>query len=247
MKEREPQSHSQMQDGMTEQKLRDFFHAYRPQIDDNEEFMDKLTAQMERLRIGDETSGMAADTSHQQQTRIIPLFSRLLPWAASIAACVAILIGSIALLRNHPTGQADGIVNAELAKTNQQGILPKAEEHLQTLDETPAMAQVVNAEPKKEAKRHNRHATVSKEQNVASPNEMPTPEEIEDAIHGDQSQMMVERLREGLQIDAAAGMGDGNTSGIVVDPYQVFEDHTRGIRLRGEHLQQEIAMLMKNQ
>ena len=32
---------------MKEQKLRDIFHAYRPKIDDNDEFMDKLMAQMD--------------------------------------------------------------------------------------------------------------------------------------------------------------------------------------------------------
>ena len=32
---------------MKDQELRDKFHAYRPPIDDNEAFMDKLMAQMD--------------------------------------------------------------------------------------------------------------------------------------------------------------------------------------------------------
>ena len=34
---------------MKDQELRDKFHAYRPQIDDNEAFMDKLMAQMDAV------------------------------------------------------------------------------------------------------------------------------------------------------------------------------------------------------
>ena len=46
---------------MKDQELRDKFHAYRPQIDDNEAFMDKLMAQMDAV------------DEQQQSEHIIPL------------------------------------------------------------------------------------------------------------------------------------------------------------------------------
>ena len=48
---------------MKEQELRDVFHDYRPTIADNDEFMDRLTAQMD-----------AADAREQQQPHHIPLY-----------------------------------------------------------------------------------------------------------------------------------------------------------------------------
>ena len=87
---------------MKEQELRDIFHDYRPEIDDNDEFMARLTAQMD-----------AEDAREQQQPRIIPLYRRVLPWAVGIVACVAILIGSVSLLQNHPTIEKDGIASVE--------------------------------------------------------------------------------------------------------------------------------------
>ena len=45
---------------MKDQELRDKFHAYRPPIDDNEEFMDKLMAQMDAV-------------DEQQSEHVIPL------------------------------------------------------------------------------------------------------------------------------------------------------------------------------
>lgn len=62
---------------MKEQELRDIFHDYRPTIADNDEFMDRLTAQMD-----------AADAREQQQPRLTPLYRRMLPWAVGIAAAV---------------------------------------------------------------------------------------------------------------------------------------------------------------
>lgn len=56
------------------------FHDYRPQIDDNDAFMDKLMAQMD------------AEDAQQQQARIIPLYRRVLPWAAGIAAAVVVAV-----------------------------------------------------------------------------------------------------------------------------------------------------------
>ena len=65
---------------MKDQELRDMFHDYRPQIDDNDAFMDKLMAQMD------------AEDAQQQQARIIPLYRRVLPWVAGIAAAVVVAV-----------------------------------------------------------------------------------------------------------------------------------------------------------
>ena len=72
---------------MKDQELRDKFHAYRPQIDDNEAFMDKFMAQMDAV------------DDKLQHASIIPLYRRILPWAA--AACLLALVGvGITLLFN---------------------------------------------------------------------------------------------------------------------------------------------------
>ena len=65
---------------MKDQKLRDKFHAYRPQIDDNEAFMDKLMAQMDAV------------DEKQPEACIIPLYRRVLPWVAGIAAAVVVAV-----------------------------------------------------------------------------------------------------------------------------------------------------------
>lgn len=65
---------------MKDQELRDTFHTYRPKIDDNDAFMDKLMAQMD------------AEDARQQQARIIPLYRRVLPWAVGIAAAVVVAV-----------------------------------------------------------------------------------------------------------------------------------------------------------
>lgn len=58
------------------------FHGYRPQIDDDDVFMEKLMAQMD------------AEDTKQQLPRIVPLYRRVLPWVAGVAAAVvaAVLI-----------------------------------------------------------------------------------------------------------------------------------------------------------
>jgi hypothetical protein len=66
---------------MKEQELRDVFHDYRPTIADDEEFMQRLTAQMD-----------AADAREQQQPRLTPLYRRMLPWAVGIAAAVVVAL-----------------------------------------------------------------------------------------------------------------------------------------------------------
>ena len=65
---------------MKDQELRDKFHAYRPPIDDNEAFMEKLMAQME------------AEDKKQPEARIIPLYRRILPWVAGVAAAVVVAV-----------------------------------------------------------------------------------------------------------------------------------------------------------
>ena len=70
-----------MKKDMKEQELRDIFHDYRPTIADNDEFMDRLTAQMD-----------AEDARKQQQPRIIPFYHRVLPWVAGIAAAMVVAL-----------------------------------------------------------------------------------------------------------------------------------------------------------
>jgi negative regulator of sigma E activity len=65
---------------MKDQELRDIMHGYRPKIDDNDVFMDKIMAQMD------------AEDARQQQARIIPLYRRLLPWVAGIAAAMIVVV-----------------------------------------------------------------------------------------------------------------------------------------------------------
>jgi len=66
---------------MKDQELRDILHGYRPQIDDNDAFMDKLMTQMD-----------AEDVKQQRQPRTIPLYRRVLPWVAAIAAAVVVAV-----------------------------------------------------------------------------------------------------------------------------------------------------------
>lgn len=65
---------------MKDQELRDKFRAYRPQIDDNEAFMDKLMTQMDAV------------DEKQQHANIIPLYRRILPWVAGVAAAVVVAV-----------------------------------------------------------------------------------------------------------------------------------------------------------
>ena len=60
---------------MKDQELHDIFHAYRPEIDDEDAFMDKLTAQMDAI-------------DAKQQPRIVPFYRKWMPWAAGIAAAI---------------------------------------------------------------------------------------------------------------------------------------------------------------
>ena len=67
---------------MKDQELHDIFHAYRPEIDDEDAFMDKLTAQMDAI-------------DAKQQPRIVPFYRKWMPWAAGIAAAIIIAVGVI--------------------------------------------------------------------------------------------------------------------------------------------------------
>ena len=64
---------------MKDQELRDIFHAYRPQIDNNEAFMGKLMAQMDAV-------------DEQQHARIIPFYRRILPWVAGVVAASVVAV-----------------------------------------------------------------------------------------------------------------------------------------------------------
>ena len=64
---------------MKDQELRDLFHAYRPELGDEEAFMDKLSAQMD-----------AAD--EKQTPRVRPLYRKFLPWMAGIAAAIVVAL-----------------------------------------------------------------------------------------------------------------------------------------------------------
>ena len=78
---------------MKDQELRDMFHAYRPQFDDNDAFMDKLMTQMD------------AEDAQQQQPRIIPLYRRVLPWVAGIAA--AAVVAAVFVIKEPATPSAE--------------------------------------------------------------------------------------------------------------------------------------------
>lgn len=83
-----------MKKDMKEQELRDIFHDYRPAIADNDEFMQRLTAQMD-----------AADARQQQPARIVPLYRRVLPWVAGIAAAAVVV--AVFIVREPATPSAE--------------------------------------------------------------------------------------------------------------------------------------------
>jgi hypothetical protein len=62
---------------MKDQELHDIFHAYRPEMGGEEDFMARLNEQMDTI-------------DAKQQPRIIPFYRRVLPWAAGIAAVIAV-------------------------------------------------------------------------------------------------------------------------------------------------------------
>lgn len=114
---------------MKDQELRDKFHAYRPQIDDNEAFMDKLMAQMDAV-------------DEQQHARTIPFYRRILPWVAGIAACVFLVLTLYTQhseqpnLKSHRLSQAneiptwqyeDELMRADACLTHQMEIKEKGE------------------------------------------------------------------------------------------------------------------------
>lgn len=64
---------------MKDQELHDIFHEYRPEIGGEEDFMTRLNEQMDAI-------------DAKQQPRIIPFYRKWLPWAAGIAAVVAVAV-----------------------------------------------------------------------------------------------------------------------------------------------------------
>ena len=69
---------------MKDQELKELFHAYRPKLSDEDAFMDRLIGQMD-----------AADES-RQQPKIIPLYRKIIPWAAGIAAAAITVVWLVA-------------------------------------------------------------------------------------------------------------------------------------------------------
>lgn len=63
---------------MKDQELHDIFRAYRPEVGDEEDFMARLNEQMDAI------------DAKQQQPRIIPFYRKVFPWAAGIAAVIAV-------------------------------------------------------------------------------------------------------------------------------------------------------------
>lgn len=194
---------------MKEQDLRDIFHDYRPDVGDNDEFMDRLTAKMD-----------AADA--RQQPRIIPRYRRVLLWTAGIAACIAILVGSVALLHNFFTSETNIIAKVEKPETEPNESKPE-EQEVPQMQETPFVAQVVKPETKVPKKRHKKRPIIAEVQNSVSENNLPSAKTSEEPV------------REVQPITAS-----------VPDPFIAFEDQARDIRSRGERLHDEVAMLMNN-
>ena len=64
---------------MKDQELKDLFHAYRPELADEDAFMQRLSAQMDAV------------DGQQQPARIVPIYRKLMPWAAAVAAAVVIV------------------------------------------------------------------------------------------------------------------------------------------------------------
>ena len=65
---------------MKDQELHDIFHAYRPEMSSEEDFMARLNEQMDAI------------DAKQQQPRIIPFYRKVFPWAAGIAAVIAVAV-----------------------------------------------------------------------------------------------------------------------------------------------------------
>ena len=65
---------------MKDQELHDIFHAYRPEISGEEDFMARLNEQMDAI------------DAKQQQPHIISLYRKWLPWAVGIAAAVVVAL-----------------------------------------------------------------------------------------------------------------------------------------------------------
>ena len=101
---------------MKDQELRDKFHAYRPQIDDNEAFMDKLMAQMDTV-------------DEQQHARIIPFYRRILPWVAGVAAASVV---AVFIMRDPATTPTETSCKSRLPEYYYKAPSPISEQGLPT-------------------------------------------------------------------------------------------------------------------
>lgn len=95
---------------MNDKELYDLFHAYRPELDDDDALLARLAKQMDA-------------TDEQQHPRVLPLYRRMIPWTAGIAAAVVIAVIMVNLLlpdspHTHPYREgADCFVGNELSES----------------------------------------------------------------------------------------------------------------------------------
>lgn len=106
---------------MKDQELRDLLHAYRPELSDEDAFMDKLTEQMDAV-------------DEKQNPRVLPLYRKFLPWMAGIAAAIV-----IALLVIKPTESNEAREAADYsANIDYQMMLSMTSTSFPTFEETVA-------------------------------------------------------------------------------------------------------------
>lgn len=106
---------------MKDQELHDLFHSYRPELSDEEEFMDKLSAQM-----------YAVDK--KQNPRVLTIYRKFLPWAAGIAAAIAVALFVIKPTESNDTREA----TSYSANQDYQAMLSMTSTSFPTYEETVA-------------------------------------------------------------------------------------------------------------
>lgn len=87
---------------MKDQELKDIFHAYQPKLSDEDAFMNKLSAQMDAV-------------DEQQQTNVVPLHRKYLPWVAGIAAAV---VAVVMLVKEPEAPTANPSIKSSLVKND---------------------------------------------------------------------------------------------------------------------------------
>ena len=111
---------------MKDQELRDRFHAYRPQIDDNDVFMAQLMAQMDAV---DAQQPLNLGSPGRQEARIIPLYRRILPWVAGVAAVVVV---AVFVIKEPVTSSTDTSYESRLPEYYHKAPSPIPEQSLPT-------------------------------------------------------------------------------------------------------------------